>query len=58
MTWFSVHIKDHSENIIGGVEAFKGAPRFRHLSEGGDPDFANLPKGDTQILPNAIYQKN
>ncbi len=52
-------IRDHSGNITG-VEALRGVgtqispfsvegvPRFHHSSEGGHPDFNNLPWGEAE----------
>lgn len=42
---YFILVRNCSEIITGG-RLLRGAPRFRHLSEGFCPDFANLPRGD------------
>ncbi len=41
------------------VEVFEGAPRFRHLSEGGGVhlDFTNLPRGRVPRLCQILLSK-
>ncbi len=52
-----VFLRDHSENITGlGWRLLREHPDFPFV-EGGHLDFANLPGGRAQLLPNTNYQK-
>ncbi len=56
---FASYLGTIRKHYYGGVKPFEGLhPDFAiHQRGGGHPDFVNLLRGGTQILPNTNYQK-
>ncbi len=52
-------LKENNEpRLLGRWRLLRGGgPRFRYLSEGGQPDFANLPKRASRHCQKLIIKK-